>query len=253
MMNILTPNAQVSRKVGLLLTLGWAALIGLTWVLQPMPIIPNPAEVFSALTEQWQKGLFYDLLTSFSTSIEAIAVATIIGLGISYASTIPLFRPFAELVGKLRFSPLTGMIVIFILLAPNAHWLKVMVLIFAIVVFLVNSMLSTIAAIPQSRYDHARTLGLPEWKVTREVVIRGTMAEAFESLRMNAAVAWMMLTMVEGLSRSEGGIGVLMLNLNRVGDYSAIFAIQILILLLGIGQDWIIKWVKRIVCPYAKG
>jgi ABC-type nitrate/sulfonate/bicarbonate transport system ATPase subunit len=70
---------------------------------------------------------------------------------------------------------------------------------------------------------------------------------------MNAAMAWMMLTMVEGLSRSEGGVGVLLLSLQRAGNYPAIFALQVLLLLVGMGQDLAIKGVKAACCPYTGG
>ena len=124
-------------------------------------------------------------------------------------------------------------------------------LVFAIAVFFVSDMLGIIQSIPQSRYDYARTLGLNRWQVLREVVIRGTLDQAFEALRVNAAMAWMMLTMVEGLSRSEGGIGVLLLNLARHQDLASVFAVQLVILAVGIAQDGLIRLMKRVVCPYA--
>jgi NitT/TauT family transport system permease protein len=61
----------------------------------------------------------------------------------------------------------------------------------------------------------------------------------------------MMLTMVEGISRAEGGIGAMLLNQNKHLHLDAVFAIQILILLVGIGMDYLIGVVKNIICPYA--
>jgi len=39
------------------------------------------------------------------------------------------------------------------------------------------------------------------------VIVLGRADAAFDAMRQNAAMGWMMLTMVEGISRSEGGIG----------------------------------------------
>jgi NitT/TauT family transport system permease protein len=61
----------------------------------------------------------------------------------------------------------------------------------------------------------------------------------------------MMLTMVEGISRAEGGVGAMLLNQNKHLHLDAVFAIQILILLVGIGMDYLIGVVKNIICPYA--
>ena len=56
------------------------------------------------------------------------------------------------------------------------------------------------------KFDHARSLRFSDWRVVWEVVVLGTADKAFEILRQNAAIGWMMLTMVEGISRSEGGM-----------------------------------------------
>jgi len=61
----------------------------------------------------------------------------------------------------------------------------------------------------------------------------------------------MMLTMVEGISRSEGGVGAMLLNQNKHFHLSAVFAIQISILVLGLGQDYVIGLLRRVFCPYA--
>jgi len=45
-----------------------------------------------------------------------------------------------------------------------------------------------------------------------------------------------MLTMVEGISRSEGGVGAMLLNQNKHFHLSAVFAIQLTILLLGLDR-----------------
>ena len=70
-------------------------------------------------------------------------------------------------------------------------------------------------------------------------------------LRQNAAIGWMMLTMVEGISRAEGGVGAMLLNQNKHFHLAEVFAIQLLILLVGMLQDYGIGVLKRLLCPYA--
>jgi NitT/TauT family transport system permease protein len=77
------------------------------------------------------------------------------------------------------------------------------------------------------------------------------MDKAFDVLRQNAAMSWMMLSLVESLSREGGGIGTLLLDQNKHFHLDAVFAIQITILLLGLLQDWAIGAMRQIVCPYA--
>ena len=60
-----------------------------------------------------------------------------------------------------------------------------------------------------------------------------------------------MLTMVEGFVRSEGGLGVLLLTQQKYLKMDAIYAIQIVILLVALLQDYVIGVIRRLVCPYA--
>jgi NitT/TauT family transport system permease protein len=53
------------------------------------------------------------------------------------------------------------------------------------------------------------------------------------------------------MSRSEGGVGALLLNQNKHFHLAAVLAIQVTILLLGLGQDYAIGTVRRLLCPYA--
>ena len=62
----------------------------------------------------------------------------------------------------------------------------------------------------------------------------------------------MMLTMVEGISRAEGGIGVLLLNNNKLLRLADVFAIQLVILLMGIFLDYAIGKLREFFFPYAK-
>jgi len=120
------------------------------------------------------------------------------------------------------------------------------------VVFFVTSMAAIVAEIPKDRFDHARTLRMSEWRVVWEVVILGTADQAIEVLRQNAAIGWMMLTMVEGISRAEGGIGAMLLNQNKHFRLAEVFAIQLVILTVGLGQDYGIGILKRMICPYSE-
>ncbi len=74
-----------------------------------------------------------------------------------------------------------------------------------------------------------------------EVVVRGTIHHVFEVMRQNFAIAWMMITMVEGLSMSEGGLGTLLIKSSKYIDLSTIFAILIIIFSVGIAFDYLFK------------
>jgi NitT/TauT family transport system permease protein len=250
-LNVLAPNKVISRQ-----TLRWLIgfqllLLFFIWIFSPTVFLPKPKEVFQALSEMWMQGLGAELITSFLLNLQAIALSTILSLLLAYLTVIPFFRPIVTLLSKLRFLSMVGLTFFFTLMATTGHELKLYLLVFSVSVFFVTGMAEVVAAIPKEKFDLARTLRMGEWRVVYEVVILGQADKAFEVLRQNAAMGWMMLTMVEGISRSEGGVGAMLLNQNKHFHLSAVFAIQISILVLGLGQDYAIGLLRRVFCPYA--
>lgn len=246
------PNRVVSPTAMRILILGEALLALLVWVESPFKVLPKPQEVFAALGTLWtEEGLGRELLTSFGLNLTALAWTLVIALGLSFLTVFPVMRPIAQGVSKGRFLGLIGLTFVFTLMVGGGRPLKLMLLVFGMTVFFVTSMASVVAEIPRDRFEHARTLRMSEAAVVWEVVILGTADQAFEVLRQNAAIGWMMLTMVEGISRSEGGVGAMLLNQNKHFHLAEVFAIQCVILCLGLFQDWAIGALKRFFCPYA--
>ncbi len=251
-LDLFLPNRVVSGPVMGITILVQAALVLGLWLAKPVALLPGPQEVLQALARLWStQGLGPELFTSLRFSLEALAWSTAISLTLSYLTVLPVFRPAVALASKGRFLSLAGFSLVFTLLLSNAHLVKLALLVFAMSVFFVTSMASVVAAIPKEKFDHARTLRMSEWEVAWEVVVLGTLAEAFEILRQNAAIGWMMLTTVEGLARAEGGVGVFLLNQQKHFKLEEVFAIQLLILGVGLFQDYGIGLIRRLCCPHA--
>jgi NitT/TauT family transport system permease protein len=250
--NVFVPNRVISPRamkiiIGTQLTLTLAL-----WWSSPVPVLPRPDEVAAALRDLWvRQGLGRELIASFLLNIQALALTAVISLALSYLTVVPVFRPVAAAVSKGRFLGLIGLTFVFTLMVGGGRPLKLSLLVFGMTVFFVTSMAAVIVEIPKEKFDHARTLGMPEWRAVWEVAVLGTADKAMEVFRQNAAIGWMMLTMVEGISRSEGGLGAMLLNQNKHFRLAEIFAIQLLILLVGILQDLGIGALRRFFFPYA--
>ena len=228
------------------------AIALLIWLNSPFKVLPRPLEVLDALHSLWMKqGLGPALFSSFALNLQALAWSSLISLGLAYATVLPVFRPLVTAISKGRFLSLAGFTLIFTLMFGGGHALKLSLLVFAVTVFYVTSMASVIASIPKSEFDYARTLRMSEWRVVWEVVILGTVEKAFEVLRQNAAMGWMMLTMVEGIVRLEGGVGTMLLDGMKQFHLAEVFAIQLVILIAGLFQDYLIGLARRLCCPYA--
>lgn len=248
----LSPNQQIALPIYLGITVASLAVFVATWQLAA-GVLPAPADVLAALVRLWtEQGLFDELATSVTLNLEAIAWTTAITLALAYATVVPAVRPVVAAISKLRFTGMVGWAFVFTLWARDGHQLKLWMLVFGMTPFFVTTMAAVVAELPKERFDHARTLGMTEWRVVWEVVIRGTADQALEALRQNAAMGWMMLTMVEGVVRSEGGIGAMMLNENKHLQLDAVFALIGVVLVVGVVQDAALAWLRRTVCPWAE-
>ncbi len=247
-----SPNKILSRTAMNIIIAVQVAIFLLLWTFSAFAVLPKPLEVLNSIRELWFKqGLGQELITSVTLNLEAVAISSVISIGLAYLTVMPFFRPIVNALGKGRFLSMAGFTLVFTLIVGGGHPLKLSLLVFAMTVFFVTSMAAVVSEIPKADFDYARTLRMSEWRVVWEVVVLGTADKAFEVLRQNAAIGWMMLTLVEGIYRGEGGIGALLLNQQKFFKMSEVFGIQIIILIVGLFQDVIIGAVRRAVCPYA--
>jgi NitT/TauT family transport system permease protein len=251
-LEVFLPNRVVSKPVLQIIAGIQVAIFIVIWSMSPFEVLPRPGEVFGAFHNLWfEKGLGDHLIRSATLNIKALLWTTFISLGLSYLTVIPFFRPMALLFSKGRFLSMVGFSAVLTIMLGGGEALKLPMLVFGMTVFFLTSMADVVATVPREAFDHARTLRMSEPRVVWEVVIRGTADKAFEVMRQNAAIGWMMLTMVEGISRGSGGIGVLLLTQQKYFKLADVFAIQIAILVLGIFQDYIIGALRRLFFPYA--
>src|SRR5208283_3461096 len=223
----------------------------LLWAFSPFVFLPSIGDTWAAFVEQWQQGLGGELITSFEANLQAIGIACLVSLGLAYLTVLEGFRPVVTFLSKLRFLSMVGLSFFFTVATKTQHQLKISLLVFSISVFFVTGMADGIESIPKEQYDLARTLRMGSWRTVWEVVVLGQIDKAFDVLRQNAAIGWMMLTMIESMVRSEGGIGAVLTTANKHFYLNAVFAIQITILLMGLGQDYMIGVTKKLFCPYA--
>ncbi len=248
----LSPNAVISKSTHWLVVGCLISFALFLWNFGPSALVPRPGETVSAFGELVaNQALFVELKTSVLTNVEVILISTVLTLFFSYATVLPLMRPVAYAISKGRFLGLTGLTFLFTVLIGGGHTLKISLMVFGVSVFFTTAMTAVIKEIPKEEYDHARTLGMSEWRVVYEVVVLGKLDQVFEMLRQSAAIGWMMLAMVEGIVRSEGGLGAMLLNENKHLKLDAVFAIQLTILFIGLSQDYVIGFIKNIACPYA--
>lgn len=248
-MKYLVPNEKGLPQT--ILVVGWIIFaLGLWQFLKPA-VFPSPFEVLASLPSLWGDGLGDEVLSSLRVNLEALTLSAIVGLPICYLSRTPILTPVSAFLAKLRFAGSAVFYLPLLMMLGSPHSLKVGLLMLGELFCLVTTMKGVIEGIDEYRYDDARTLRMSEWKSIWFVNIRGTIAEAIDAVRDNAGMGWSMLMFVEGAIKSEGGVGVELFNAEKHNGYAEFFAIVIVIVLVGLVQDWLLGQLKKAVCPYA--
>lgn len=250
--NIFLPFTTTSSRRLTWFFIAQAMIALCLWSFSGLKTLPSAVEVAQAWWAMLQsQGLLFELWESVKVLLQSLLLSTAVSLVITALSTATFFVGFAKFVSLLRFLGFAGLTYLFMLMTNDAYQLKIALLVFGITVMMVTSMLAEVAAIPQSEIDHCKTLGMKHWRITYELVLLGRASVFLDLVRQNAAIGWTLLTMVEGLTRSQGGIGALLLNQNRYFHLSGVFAIQITILIYGIFQDYLLGLLRETLCPYS--
>jgi NitT/TauT family transport system permease protein len=251
-MKILKPFEKISRIYFLAIVGFWIILALSLWVESP-EMIPKPLSVFKNLFEFLSSREFYaDLIQSMILTGKAMFISIGIASLVAYASVLPIFKPIAMFLVKLRFMSLIGLVFVFTLVLHNGGEVKLSLLMFGIVPFFTLSLLSIIDKIGKNEFDLCRTLKYSNWQTLWELIIVGRMDYTIETIRANFAMAWLMITMVESFNMSEGGIGVMLFRLNKYNQLDKIFALQIVIFALGMLFDYGLQRLRYTLFPYIK-
>ena len=249
---MVTPNQSTSGSVRTAVAIAW--VVGVVGWLQvfPPPIFPRPLEVLDAWMGLLNSGaLLPALSSSFILNLEAVALATLLSLLLSYLVVITAARPLPIAISKFRYLGLTGFTFAFGQ-AWSGHDLKLALLVFGMTTFTVTGMLSVISEIPREAYDHVRTLRMSPWRAAYEVVVLGTADRMLDVVRQNGAIGWVMLVTAEALVRTEGGLGVLLYNENHALRLDTIYALQATIFGVAIAMDYALSILGEVVFPYAR-
>lgn len=230
------------------------AVIITAWIFSPATTgIPS----LSAIGSEWNRlalteGLLVQLWTSALVIWKSLILSAIISCGIAYLTAADAFKPVGVFVSSLRFLGFAGLTYLFTLWTDDDTRLKIALLTFGMTVFLTRSAIDVVKSIPQSDIDYAKSLGLTGWRLTWEIIVRGKIADMLDLIRQNAAIGWTILTMVEGYTRAQGGIGTMLLNQNKAINLAGVFAIQLTILAYGIFQDVILNYFRLYTCPWTR-
>lgn len=248
------PFEPAEKKQRWIIAAVWLALVLGYWIfvsLGEKHLFPSPGQVWDGFKSLYSEGLVVHIFSSLGLCLKAALISMILSLIIVYLSPLPALKPVAVALSKVRYLPLTGITFYLSMLVHDARSMQVSVLVIFMSLYFITSLLSVLKDIPAEEIDHARSLKCTRWEILWEVVIKGRLDYVIDVLRQNLAIIWMMLVTVESILVAAGGLGVLIKNSDKFMNHGRIVALQLVILFLGLGLDWLLNTIRKSLFRYS--
>lgn len=249
------PFESLPGRDSLVIKLIWFTILVVYWFIMTSgtkKLFPSPEQVWHGFLALYSEGLVVHVGSSLLLCLQATVISIVFSLIMAYAYPIPLLQPLSKLLSRLRYLPLTGITFYLTMLVTNARTMQVWVLVIFMSLYFITSLLAVIQDVSQEEIDHARSLKCNRWEILWEVIIKGRFDYVIDVLRQNLAITWMMLVTVESILVAAGGLGVLIKNSDKFMNHGRILALQIVILLVGLGIDVALTTIRKSAFRYSK-
>lgn len=252
-------RGKLDKKThGVVSLIGFAVLMSVwifiteTHMVKPQ-ILPSPFKVLFAFPElHFQNALVrnlgYSVYLNFMGYIEAIAISLIIGF---IMGMFPLFKSmFSGYVNSARFLPLTAATGLFMAWFGIETNMKVQFLAVGIMVYLIPVVIARIEEIDDV-YEHtALMLGATPLQRLMHVYIPSVVSRIIVDIQNLLAISWTYVIVAEMINSSHGGIGSLAFLSARQSRVDKVFAVLLIIVLVGFIQDRLFSFIDKKVCRF---
>ena len=216
------------------------------------PLLPRPDKTVMAFKPLLSEDhLVRNTLHSMWLNIQGYFWAILLALPIGMIlSLFPIFRDlFARQVDSLRYLPLSALTGLFIIWFGLGDPMKIAFLAVGILVYLIPVVMQRNQEVDSTMIQTSYTLGASSWQQIKKVYFPASLSSLIDDIRVLTAISWTYIIIAELLNK-ESGIGALIYTKARQGQTDRVFAILIVITLIGLLQDQVFKLVDRIINPH---
>lgn len=254
-------RGEVTGRQRLILEILGASMFLTIWIVLTMgenPILANATlpSPFSVLRSY--KDLYYDnelvknTFHSIGLNLAGYILALLLTLPTGFAiGLFPVFRgTFQRLIDAIRFMPLTAVTGLFIVWFGIGTSMKALFLAVGIFIFMLPVVVQRIDEVLDVYLKTVHTLGANMWQTIKTVFIPSVMSRLIDDIRVLTAISWTYIVVAEGIG-SQGGLGnILLFAARRQGRIDKMFAVLVLIILIGIIQDRIFVYLDKVFFPH---
>jgi NitT/TauT family transport system permease protein len=239
---IRTPVPPAARRALIVIgvvtpLLAWWALTAAN-VVDPV-FLPAPQDVLGAGRELIASG---ELVADTTTTVRRV----FFGFGLAVLVSVPLgmligtFRAgqalFEPLLALLRYLPAAAFVPLLLIWLGIGEPSKVGLLFIGVVFFNTLMTADAVRLVPRELIQVSYTLGATRREVLRKVIFPHALPGMIDAMRVNAAAAWNFVVVAE-LVASTSGLGYRIVRAQRFLQTDKIFAVLVVIGLIGLALD----------------
>jgi NitT/TauT family transport system permease protein len=209
--------------------------------------LPSPRATLATLIDMTRSG---ELLTDLWATVRRI----VYGFGIAVLISVPLgvamgtFRAaqalFEPVIGVVRYLPAVAFIPLLLIWLGIDEAPKVALIVIGTVFFNTVMTADVVRNVPRAMIDVSYTLGARPGEVLRKVIVPHSLPGIIDAIRVNAAAAWNFVVVAE-LVAATTGLGRRIIQAQRFQQTSKIFAVLVVIGLLGVLIDVALRLLRN--------
>jgi NitT/TauT family transport system permease protein len=258
-------GGSINKKTELVVGIIGAVILLFLWHLItvsgniiPNSILPNPFKVLFSYGEMFKESellvhtwstIRLNLMAYVYALLIAIPLGFIIGL---YPITNALFSKYIDGV---RYTPMTAVGGVFLAIFGLTFTMKANFLAFGVFIYILPVVVQRVRDLqnPANANDHVllqtiQTLGATQWQKFRYVYLPYVMERVSTDVINLTAVSYTYVCFAEVLFK-EYGIGALIHTMSRQSKTPEVFALLFLIIIIGVVQDIILKYLDKQLFP----
>lgn len=215
-------------------------------------ILPTPLQVVQAFPKLVaEDALASHTLHSVWLNLKgyfwAVLISIVLGCGIGL---FPLFNGlFSKPIDATRYLPISALTGLFMMWFGLGDGMKVAFLAFGILVYMIPVVVQRIREVEQVHISTVFTLGANNWQTIKSVYFPSVFSKFMDDLRVLTAISWTYIIIAEILN-NQGGLGSLVYYLSRRDKTDKVFAILLLIVVIGILQDRVFVYLDKRLFPH---
>jgi NitT/TauT family transport system permease protein len=241
-----------NKRVRGLTLAGVATFFGLWCVLTyggivPAVILPSPTAVLRAFpTLHFEEALVRSAIASLYRVFAGFLLSALVAipLGLLMGTYPPLKHFFAPVLDPLRFLPISALVPLFIVWFGIDDLQKIVFLFVGTFVYMLPLVIEAVEGVEDVYLQTATTLGASQGQLIRHVLVPGSLPAVAEALRVMNGIGWTYVILAEVIN-ARYGLGALITVAGKRSHVDQIFALVLVILLIGVATDQLIRLVNK--------